>query len=69
VQTGGSSLRPASTKSLKEQECTAVNNCNPSYTGGRKKKIAVQGQPQAKGRSYLKITLSQKGWDEAQVIE
>jgi hypothetical protein len=37
-----------------------IHTCNPNYIGVRVKRIAVQGQPEAKAKRYLKNKLKQK---------
>jgi hypothetical protein len=48
-----------------------VHTCNPRYSGGRDRRTADQGQPQAKSiRPYLKnILKAKKAGAMAQVVE
>jgi hypothetical protein len=36
--------------------------CNPSYSEGKGRRIAIRGWPGKNKKSYLKKTLKAKGW-------
>jgi hypothetical protein len=68
VRMGGSLLEFSLVKnyseilSQKEKISIMIQICNPSFAGSRGRKIAVQGQPQAKSpRPYLRNKLKCKG--------
>jgi hypothetical protein len=47
-----------------------VHACNISYSGGRSRRIKVQGWPRQKSKPYLKNKLKAKmDWGVTQVVE